>query len=199
MQLAGQPNSYRGQWIEVQGQIRGLEKIALAKDHILGIDAYYVYWVKPTDSNRTPYCVYSADLAADLEEPGNQFLNVNVDTRITGLFFKLRTYEATNNQVETCPLIVADSIVVKKNVAANADQPTWSPPGWLIGLFFVGMPILAIAMAAGVYRSTQTNQRHKFHLAEREDQNLNELASLSGIKSEREKLRELYDQELPGN
>ncbi len=192
LQLAGQPEAYRGKSIVFNAQIRGIEKIRLNAKHRLSIDAYYVYWMKPIDSGHTPYCVYSAELLTGLDAPGNQFVHLKKEVRVKGRFFKLRSYEASNQQVEICPLIVAHQISVPPNQTA-ASESRWSPPNWLVVTFLIGMPLIAIGMAYSVFRSTAVKRRK--YDASSINRTLSNLARDKKIKSELEQLKELSESE----
>lgn len=188
LQLVGQPEAYRGKLIRVDGEIRGVEKIELDADHPLGFDAYFVLWIKPDDSGHTPYCVYSNKLPNGIENPADRFDTLKKPAEITGRFFKLRSYEATNNKVEVCPLIIASSIQLKPDFSV-ARSTSWKPPVWMWLLFFVTIPIAAALMAIGVYQSTKTKRRkHDDSLV---SQSLGTLSRHTGIKSDLDNIRDL--------
>ena len=200
LQLAGQPTSYRGKRIKVRGEIRGIEKIKLPDNHELNIDAYFVLWIKPADANRTPYCIFTSFLPGKLADPGSQFVKVdNHEAWFEGRFFKLRTYEATNNRVEICPLIISNSVSIIERDRAVAKPAAWTPPNWLISMFMIVMPLVAAAMAFGVYRSTRTNKRVQLYNTAHDRKSLDQLKDLQGIHSEQEKIQQLYDSDATNN
>lgn len=196
IQLAGQPAAWRGKWVRVRGDVRGIEAIE-CKEQLPDFESYNVLWIKPVDSNRTPYCVYVRSLPDKFPKPAKQFQQINEPVVVDGIFFKLRSYLANNGLVETCPLIVADTIEWNP-VAVLTPAPPWSPPVWLLALFFIGMPIAATWLAIGVFRSTTgsgiapgQNRQREIHET---------LAGLSGdrnIKTDQEKVQELSDSILP--
>ena len=191
LQLSGQPGAYRGKPIRVTGIVRGAQTLPLPDEHKLGLNAYQVLWVKPVGSNRTPFCIYAAKLPDGFPNPGDQFLTLDEEVVVDGYFFKLRSYEATNNQVEICPLIVADKVVwnQKTDQVAGA-TPSWEPPRWLLVLFFVGMPVLAGVMALSVYRSTRSLRRSYSEVAEEVESNLGQLVNDQSVMSDRERMAE---------
>ncbi len=192
IQLAGQPAAWRGKLIRVRGDVRGIEAIEI-KEQMPGFESYNVLWIKPVDSNRTPYCVYVRSLPDGFPKPGKQLQQINEPVVVDGIFFKLRSYHANNDQIETCPLIVADTIEWNP-ITVPTVTPPWSPPVWLLALFFIGMPIAAAWLAIGVYRSTTGS---RIALGQNRQMEIHEtLAGLSGdrnIKTDQEKIRELSD------
>ena len=191
IQLSGQPEAYRGNPIRVSGSVRGAEIIDLPEEHLLGFESYKVLWVKPEDSKRNPFCIYAKELPAGFPDIEERFEKLNESVTIEGVFFKIRSYTATNNQIESCPLIIADRISWTKQ-AIVAQQPKWTPPGWMLVLFLIGMPIVATLMAWAVYRTTQSPvYRKDVVAADKLGESFKDLANDSGIQSDKEKLRQL--------
>ena len=138
--------------------------------------------MKPADSGHTPYCVYSGELPDEFEDPGNSFQTLNRQVSVDGRFFKLRSYEATNQKVEICPLIIAENIEPVVVAKLLAETEPWRPPNWLFMSFMIGMPLVAIAMAYSIYQSTKTRQR-TFDGAN-VSKSLKSLSEIDSIKSE---------------
>lgn len=193
LQLSGQPHVFRGQFISVEGKVRGAETISLPVDHKLGLSAYKVLWIKPVDSNRTPYCVYVRQLPEGFPDPGSQFITMDESVMVSGIFFKLRSYEATNQQIETCPLIVADSIQWSNTPTVAVATPQWQPPRWFLMLFMVTMPLVAGVLAFRVYRSTHSLRRSYDVVDKEVESNLEQLAHDSDIKTDWERVQEFVD------
>ena len=195
IQLTGQPESHRGKRIQISGSVRGLQKIDLRPGHDLGMDSYKVLWIKPSDSNRVPYCVYTRQLPQGFPSATNGFVELNEQVVVKGVFFKLRSYVAQNDQIEICPLIVADSIEWIPTVATESVQ-SWKPPGWFLTMFFIGMPIIAGLLAWGVYRSsTAESPVSRIGVSNDNHNTWDDLTNRSDIKSDSERIQELYSSE----
>ena len=193
LQLSGQPHVFRGQFISVEGKVRGAETISLPVDHKLGLAAYKVLWIKPVDSNRTPYCVYVRQLPDGFPDPGSQFIKMDESVTVNGIFFKLRSYEATNQQIETCPLIVADSIRWSNTPTVAVAAPQWQPPRWFLMLFMVAMPLVAGVLAFRVYRSTKSLRRNYDKVDNQVESNLKLLSDDPDIKTDWERVQDFVD------
>jgi hypothetical protein len=157
---------------------------------------YVVLWVKPAGSNQTPYCVYTKNLPEGFPEPEASFRKIREPVLIEGIFFKIRTYLATNGKLEECPLILADTVQWQPAVAMDTTA-RWKPPTWLLMLFFIGMPIVAAWLAISVYRATattrQAGRKSDVDIAD----SLRVLAGESNIMTERDRVRQLQDDGPP--
>ena len=192
LQLTAQPGAWRGKPVSVSGQARALERVRAANPHH-GIEFYHVLWVKPRDSNQTPWCIYARELPDGFPRTDDGMIKLDEPITATGIFFKLRSYVATNEKIESCPLILADTIQWKPAVAIAVAKP-WRPANWLLTVFFIGMPLVACWLAVLVWRST-TN-RGFAHGKNRQQEILHSLDSLADnpeIKSDRERIRELNE------
>ena len=193
VQLVGQPAAYRGKLVTVSGTAKGIERLKVA-DEELGFEHYHVLWVKPREMSRTPFCVYARTLPDGFPEASGKFQNIDESVVLNGIFFKLRSYVSTSQEIETCPLIVADSITwqPKQSVVAEA---SWRPPTWLLAIFFVALPLLAAWLAIGVYRDTKvvpikTGQAEQQQI----EASLQVIADDDSIKSDRQRVDELQQQ-----
>lgn len=191
IQLVSQPESYRGRWVEISGILRGVDQIQVRRNE-LGIDHYHVLWIEPSDTNVSPYCVYCLTLPDQLAELGQQFTTLAEAVTVQGIFLKLRSYETTEREMAVCPLILAKTFELQPRQKAVARQ-VWQPPSWvLIGLVSL-MPVVAVAIAIGVYQMTKTSQ---YTLSAKSEQrlagDLERLARDRAIKSDAERVRELY-------
>lgn len=149
--LASQPRQFRGRLIRIDGTVRGIESIR-ASENPLGLDRYWILWIQPAQLDRTPYCVYATSMPGELQGDAESFRNVRIPVQVTGLFWKIRTYVDTQNEVSTCPLILAREILTRtKNVSREPYR--WQPANWLLWLLIVLLPGVAIAIAWGVYRA----------------------------------------------
>ena len=195
VQLTGQPDAYRGRLIRIAGTAKGLDRLDVSSPE-LPFRHYFVIWVKPREMSRTPYCIYARELPKAFPSTGGSFVNINEPVQITGIFFKLRSYVATGETIETCPLIIANKIEweQKSNSIASTDA-RWQPPAWLLTLFFIGIPVVATWLALGVYRSTKVKPIRTVADDQKSiSNNLRMIANDQDIKSDRERVDELRQQ-----
>jgi hypothetical protein len=194
LELSAQPETYRDRPVLIRGWVRGAWREALPIPE-LGIKYLYVLVVRPEDSKVTPYFLYARALPAGFPEIQQKYVALDQRIECQGLFFKIRTYLDTEKKVQTGPMILVDSIkmvavssAISQKLAGPLSQPSW----WIIGLGVLSL------MAAGVtwfvYRTTQTirfqtgpNRTREIH------QSLGGLVDDTGIKTDIEKVRELYD------
>ena len=108
IQLASQAKAFRGQPVQVQGWVRSA-RIMKVKKNELGIDTYYVLWMRPSDSNVAPYCVYAESVPEEFPDITAQDRELNEPVQVDGVFYKIRSYTASNEKVQTCPMILASS------------------------------------------------------------------------------------------
>jgi hypothetical protein len=152
IQLISQPDVYRGKGVKVRGFLRGAEKIMVPENE-LGIHQYYVLWMRPKESDFTPYCIYALFLPDGFPSVGKQFVALNETIEVSGIFFKIRSYLAKGGEMENCPLILANSFhwIRTPEVATNDSVPTAS----FMWPFLVLIPLVAGLCAYLVYRTTQ--------------------------------------------
>ncbi len=191
IQLVSQPESYRGKWVEISGTLRGASQIEVRRNE-LGIDHYYVLWIEPSDTDVSPYCVYCLKLPAELSHVGKEFATLSEDVLVRGIFFKLRSYETTEQEMAVCPLILAETCQRLPPQQVVARQ-VWQPPTWLLVALVVLMPVVAVGIAVGVYQMTRTVQ---YTISTKSEQrlagDLERLARDGAVKSDAERVRELY-------
>lgn len=195
IQLVSQPESYRGRWVRISGILRGVDQIQVRRNE-LGIDHYYVLWIEPSDTNVSPYCVYCLTLPDQLAELGQQFTTLSDAVSVEGIFLKLRSYETTEREMAVCPLILAKTFELQAPQKVVARQ-VWQPPGWVLITLVSLMPVVAVAIAIGVYQMTKTSQ---YTLSAKSEQrlagDLERLAQDRAIKSDAERVQELYGEGL---
>ncbi len=155
IQLISQPDAYRGKGVSVRGELRGAEKITVPENE-LGIQQYYVLWVRPETSNLAPYCIYTLFLPEGFPSVGNQFVTFDETIEVSGIFFKIRSYLTKGGEMENCPLILAKSFhwIRTQNVAKKNSVPT----ALFMWPFLVLIPIVAGLCAYLVYRTTQVKR-----------------------------------------
>ncbi len=194
IQLLSQPGSYRGEWVELCGTLRGVSKVEVAQNE-LGLNHYYVLWIKPAETNVGPYCVYCLELPSSLSQVGKQFSSLTEPVCVHGIFFKLRSYETTEREMAVCPFVLAQTceIVPIKPVEVQAQ---WQPPSWLLIGFLVVMPLVAVSIAVGVYQMTKTHSHAPSSKREEKlAKNLEQLKKNPEIKSDIQRVRELAEKD----
>ena len=194
VQLTGQPSAYRGEFIHIDGTVKGLERLKVASKE-LPLQHYHVLWIQPREMSRTPYCVYARELPPEFPPSTETFQNIDEQIAVKGIFFKLRSYVAKEG-IETCPLIIADTFSWQpKTAGAFEATPTWQPPIWLLVLFFITMPLIAGWLALTVYRNTKVQPivKKESELQTISDE-LNVIASDKSIMSDRERVEQLQRQ-----
>ncbi len=156
IQLTSQPDSFRGQPIRVEGWIRSAQRKNVVANE-LGLDHYYILWMRPQDTNLAPYCVYSQELPKGFPHVTGESIKLNEAAVIDGSFFKLRSFIDGSEQVSSCPLILANTFQWKKQTEDASVSPFagWQPPRWFIITAFISMPIAATLIAWFVFRNTQ--------------------------------------------
>ena len=193
VQLTGQPDIYRGQLVSIDGRVKGTERLRVA-DRELAFEHYHALWIKPREMTRTPYCVYVRSLPDGFPGSDGNFRIIDEPVSVTGIFFKLRSYVTTEESIEICPLLVADSVIWQPAITQSA-AATWQPPGWILMICFLAIPMLAAWLALGVYRRTrviplQPGQQELEQIAK----NLKVISDDDSIKSDRQRVDELQQQ-----
>ena len=190
IQLVSQPETFRGQPVEISGWIRSARRMEVSENE-LGMDHFFVLWIRPADTNVMPYCVYAARLPKTFPELSTSFEEFNEPVTVRGVFYKIRTYTAANDEVVTCPMLLAETFVVEppKQVA---EQTAWSPPLWSIISFLVVMPVLAGGIAWLAFVSTETRRFIPGGKTQQKiDQSLVELGKDPTIMSDLERVKML--------
>ena len=189
-QLTSQPAAFRGKWIQVDGTAKGIETLK-TKNPDLPLDKYHVLWIQSQELSRTPFCVYVRELPGGFPSSENSFETINEPVSLAGVFFKLRSYIAVNDQVETCPLVVANRIQWKPAEHKAVDN-SWNPPVWLLTIFFVGLPTVAAWMAIRVYQNTKVNSISPGKQAENDAfEAFKKISEDGSVKSEQERFLDL--------
>jgi len=150
-ELMTQPKQFRGRAVSFSGTLRGIETAA-ANEQELGLSQYYVLWIQPKELDRTPYCVYAAELPLELRPQGEKFELSKQPVTVRGLFWKVRTYVDTTKAVSTCPLVLARNVVLTAQPIA-AEPYRWKPPAWLLWTVGLLLPVVALGIAWRIYRT----------------------------------------------
>lgn len=156
VQLFRQSNEYRGRLVTVGGTAELAYQVRAPKND-LGIEHYFVFWLRPGDGSDSPIVAYALELPFGFPDVGSDHTNLREEMTFTGYFFKRWAYGA-HDGIRTAPLVLAK-------------QPTWEPtppifttelPSWqtvLIALSLVAL--LAFKIARWAYRAggTQSTPR----------------------------------------
>jgi hypothetical protein len=87
LQLCSQPDIYRGRQVTVEGWVRSARR-KKADGGEVETHPHYELWLRPADTNVSPYCVYSRNLPDGFPELADQFQDLNELVRISGQFFQ---------------------------------------------------------------------------------------------------------------
>ena len=150
LQLNSQPKSFRGKQVVFRGHVRSA-KLQTVENHELGIQKYFILWVKPEEKSTFPYCVYALNLPKGFPDVQRDAVELNEKVEISGRFFKVRSYQAQSGLRE-CPLVLADTPTwfpdeSKNNLASSIDYSSW-PFQSVFLLLLVGC-LLVFAVAVG--------------------------------------------------
>ncbi len=156
LQLMNQPAAYRGRRVRVAGWIRGVQVVDGPANE-LGIGRYHVAWLQTSGTETTPICIYLSEWPGALELANGPFAKVNLRVEMEGVFFKIRTYQATDGQWSSCPLVLARSFQVVAEPTKPSAGPPIEMPVWGWTLFLISMPVVAGVVAWTVYRWTRSH------------------------------------------
>ena len=196
IQLTGQPREFRGKAIKVYGFVRDIETRHDASDSsIAGPQAsdagvtYYILWIKPSDSEAGPYCVYCLDLPAELPRSREELAGFQQLATIDGIFFKNRSYVSADRTVQYCPLILADQFELKPSLNWNL-SPTFMAAALAL------VPILGVGIVWYAVRSTVSRKRLPSKKAQEEiNVFLGDLKDDPSIKTDLERIQEIAEHE----
>ena len=193
IELMGQPDIYRGKPIAIEGWVRSARKKKLPADTALGIEHYYILWVRPRESKLGPYCVYCQKIPASFPKLGNEFIDVNQLVQVDGYFFKIRNYIAADSSVQECPVVIAP----KLNIIASAPMPLldkWQPSPTTLITAFVVIPIGATFIAWFAFQTSRTKRQSPgASTKKRIDDSLDALVKSPEVQTDREKIMALYE------
>ncbi len=160
-QLLSQPEAWRGKTLQIEGQALRVERVP-ASHNALGIQRYYVIWIKPDHPSLYPYCVYTLMAPESLMgDPGEALREVNQRVTATARFFKNRLFQSRHSQGEEAafaPVLLTAAVAIPPpGSPAGQSQFQW-PGGSTIGLVLILIGGLAVSLALAVYRSTQSGK-----------------------------------------
>ncbi len=193
IELMGQPDIYRGKPIAIEGWVRSARKKKLPADTALGIEHYYILWVRPRESKLGPYCVYSQHIPASFPKLGNEFIDVNQLVQIPGYFFKIRSYVAADSSVQECPVIIAPQLLT----IASAPMPLldkWQPSPTTLITAFVVIPLGATFIAWFAFQTSRTKRQSPAKSTKKRiHDSLDALVKSPEVQTDQEKIMELYE------
>lgn len=193
IELMGQPDIYRGKPIAIEGWVRSARKKRLPSDTALGIDHYYILWVRPRESKLGPYCVYSQNIPANFPELTNEFIEVNQLVQVEGYFFKIRNYIAADSSVQECPVVIAPDL----NIVTSAPMPLidkWQPSPTTLISAFIAIPLGATFIAWFAFQTSRTRRQSPGKSTKKRiDDSLNALTENPEVQTDREKIMALYE------
>ena len=158
-QLLSQPEAYRGKRLTVEGTALRIERKS-ATFNALGIEQYYVIWIKPDHPSIYPFCVYTLVAPESLvNENETGIREVDQKVSATGIFFKNRLFNASvkeQSEAAFAPVILTSMVESRagQTVAANDGSPFPSFSMTLLSMATIAT--LAMIIALTIYRSTKT-------------------------------------------
>ena len=165
IQLIGQPREFRGRAVTINGFVRDIEarrakpNSSIAGTHSdVGETTYYILWVQPSESDAGPYCVYCLHPPAELPRTRSELADYQWMATINGVFFKNRSYRASDKSVQYSPLILADSFGLKPPVSEHPVLK-WKLSPKLMAGFLALVPLLAVGIVWYAVRKTVSRKR----------------------------------------
>jgi len=199
IQLIGQPREFRGQAVTINGFVRDVEARRAAPDssiagnHSTGDTTYYILWVQPSESNAGPYCVYCLHPPAELPRTRDELADYQWMATINGIFFKNRSYQATDQSVQYSPLLLTDSFALKPPISDHPALKWKLSPTLMAGLLAL-VPLLAVGIVWYAVRSTVSRKRLPSKKSEEElEVFLGDLKNDPSIKTDLEQIQAISE------
>lgn len=187
-ELLSQPEQFRSQTLQIVGQLQLVEWVEVPRND-LGIERYFVLWIKPRERSQYPYCVYIRDWPAELKFPDQRYTTYEQPISATAVFFKTRTFLAADEQLAVCPLLFARTAKAIPNVQGFASGNSGGHSAWNWTLIAL-MPIIAMWIAWRVYGSTRITRVRNQHRERSTVDTLERLTEDPQVKSPREHVAE---------
>lgn len=172
VQLYSQPDEYRGELITFRGTVRWGYRVASQRERF-GIDDYIVLGLLPHAGSSSPVVVYCLDLPADFPavkpaDSSGQGAPLDEDVTVTGYFFKrwLHRCEAGMN---LSPLILGKITHWHPHADSREQEKEAAVSMWMLVSSTLGMALLAILIAVGVYRSSSWSRSEAARVASAAD------------------------------
>ncbi len=118
----------------------------------LGIETYYVFWLRPGDGSDAPIVAYALELPDGFPDVGSDQTKLREEMTFTGYFFKRWAYGA-HDGIRTAPMILAKRPAWQPTPSIlNVELPSWQSV--LIAVLVIAL--VAIRIAFWVYRAGGT-------------------------------------------
>ncbi|NUQ63835.1 MAG: hypothetical protein HUU20_15265 [Pirellulales bacterium] len=150
VQLAQQPEAYRGELVTLAGTVRRAQRVTAPKND-RGIESYYQLWLQPEDDPTDPIVVYSLELPEGFPTG----MEVSADARLTGFFFKRWAYMA-QDRLRSAPTVLSRTVDWRKRTETVAPRRDGDPSIWLVLGVSAGLAALGVVY---VYLRTKGEKR----------------------------------------
>lgn len=148
-QLYQQPPAYRGQLVQLAGQVRRADWIRAPRNDA-GIERLAELWLQPEGAPANPLAVYCLELP-----PGfPQGVQLTEPVVVSGFFFKRWLYNARDT-LRTTPLVVGKTVTWRREPPASPTPVT----GWEIARVLVIGAVCGLAAAVYLFRSAGRRKR----------------------------------------
>ncbi len=116
-QLYNQSAAYRGELIEIHGQVRSVFRdLQARRDNQSGVQKYHQLWLSPNDAPGEVVVVHVLDLPPNLPTTGN----LVGDVSLVGFMFKRWAYQSADRELRSTPLLLAQSFTWSRPVVVAA-------------------------------------------------------------------------------
>lgn len=153
--LMGQPDYFRGQWVQLEGTLRRIDTRRQRSDevaHWMGDQDYLVAWIQPSISGQGPYCVYCLD-DPELRQLAEASSDQRRGIKVQGIFYKLFPYAVSETETAMGPLLVAQRVSLA--TVAPTRPPANPPTTGQWGLILAGVGLLAATLGMLAWVSTR--------------------------------------------
>ena len=161
-QLIAQPDAWRGENIRINGTAMRVERVE-ASYNAIGIENYYVVWIKPDHPSIYPFCVYTLVAPESLMgEPDETMREVRQPVTTTARFFKNRLFNASQkkgNEAAFAPVLLTAMVEAVADPNASTSTKTSLPSASTIIFSITLISVVALLIAFYVYRTTLTTAR----------------------------------------
>jgi hypothetical protein len=197
-QLLSQPEAWRGQTLRIEGTAMRIERIP-ASHNVLGIQRYYVLWIKPDHPSMYPWCVYTLMAPEALVgEPAEPLQIIEQRVTTTATFFKNRLFQAEAGAAAFAPVLLTAAVEIPP--AAPSGRSPFRLPGRFLILLTLGViGGLAVLLAVTVYRSTEGRHGPALPQADKLREDFEDLQSDARVESPAEKLQRMSRKDQSGS
>ena len=118
-ELFGQPASFRGRSVRMEGTLHRLERLR-APENDDGIDEYWQGWLQPAGGPASPVIVHFLEVPADMPTG----LQIHEPVVVSGCFLKTMAYKASDT-VRVAPLLLARAPARRVAVGDESGGSVW--------------------------------------------------------------------------